>query len=235
MEAMSGPMKQMGFMRPEGLNDRERAVLSQFPNLLNFDKETYVKTGDVKRAVDVGLGRLGMLMSGQDGWSVPDSQLAAVGANFWSGDLLGLDLPNNPMDPTFNPHGDPTQPTGSFISLNHAINRRGLKCLDCHSTQSVLDFRALSYTPERAEHLQTLLSKVQFLINRPTTQGLYLRWSAIPGRTYQLLATDNLAGGSWRPITPPKYGVSRWYEYTVPQSLLSTNRQLFFRVAEVQP
>ncbi len=235
MEAMSGPMKQMGFMRPEGLNERERAVLAQFPNLLSFDKETYVKTGDVKRAVDVGLGRLGMLMSGQDGWSVPDSQLAAMGANFWSGDLLGLDLPNNPMDPTYNPNGDPTQPTGSFISLSHAINRRGLKCLDCHSTQSVLDFRALSYPPERAEHLQTLLSKVQFLISRPTAQGLYLRWSALPGRTYQIQATDNLAGGAWRAITPPKYGVSRWYEHTVPQSLISTNQQLFFRVVEVQP
>lgn len=43
MDAMAGPMKMLGFMRPEGLNDRERAVLLQFPNLLNFDKETYVR------------------------------------------------------------------------------------------------------------------------------------------------------------------------------------------------
>jgi hypothetical protein len=235
MEAMTGPMKQMGFMRPEGLNERERAVLSQFPNLLSFDKETYVKTGDVKQAVNVGMGRLGMLMSGQDGWGTPDSQLGGMGANFWSGDLLGLDLPNNPMDPTYVPNGDPTKPTGSFVSLSHAVKRRGLKCMDCHSGQSVLDFKALSYSAEQSEYLQTMLTKVQFLANRKTVDGLYLKWSALPGKTYQLLATDDLTKGDWKPLTAPKYGVSRWYEHTVPQSQLDTNRQMFFRVIEVQP
>jgi hypothetical protein len=235
MDAMSEPMKMMGFMRPEGLTDRERAALSQFPNLLGFDKETYVRTGNVRDAVDVGLGRLGMLMAGQDGWALPDDQLAALGSNYWSGDLLGLDLPNNPMDPTFNPTGDPTQPTGSFISLSHAVKRQGLKCNDCHSGNSVLDFRALSYTPEQAEHLKTLLTKVQFLVSRKTPRGLELRWSAIPGRTYRLLATEDLASGVWWPITEPMWGVAQWYEHTVPGSVLSTNRQLFFKVEQVAP
>ena len=40
MDAMAGPLKQMGFMRPEGLTPQERAVLAQYPNLLNFDIET---------------------------------------------------------------------------------------------------------------------------------------------------------------------------------------------------
>jgi hypothetical protein len=236
MDAMAGPMKMMGFMRPEGMNDRERAVLSQFPNLLNFDKETYVQTGDVKAAVDVGLGRLGMLMSGQDAWAMPAEQLAAVGSNFWSGDLLGMDLPNNPMDPTFHPSGDPTQPTGSFVSLSHAVKRHGaLKCKDCHSPSSVLDYNALSYTPAQAEHLKTLLDKVQFFTCQNTPAGLLLRWTAIPGRTYQILATDNLNGGVWTPITPPRYGVSRWYEHTVPSSMVDTSRQLFFKIADVSP
>ncbi len=31
MDAMAGPLKQMGFMRPSGLTPQERAVLSQFP------------------------------------------------------------------------------------------------------------------------------------------------------------------------------------------------------------
>ncbi len=236
MDAMAAPMKMLGFMRPEGLNDRERAVLSQFPNLLNFDKETYVRLGNVSNAVNVGLGRLGMLMSGQDAWAMPADQLAAIGANFWSGDLLGLDLPNNPMDPTYVPNGDPTKPTGSFISLSHAIKRHGaLKCDDCHSPRGVLDYRALGYTPEQATYWQTLLSKVQFISTQQIPEGLKLRWSAIPGRTYQMLATDNLSGGNWRPITEPARGVSQWYDTVVPTSVLDTNRQLFFLIRDVTP
>jgi hypothetical protein len=235
MDAMADPMKMMGFMRPEGLTAPERGMLSQFPNLLSFDLETYVKTGKVDDAVDVGLGRLGLLMSGQDAWSVPTAQLAVIGSNFWSGDLLGLDLPNNPMDPTFDPAADPTQPTGSFVSLSHAVKRIGLRCTDCHSPTSVLDFRALSYTPQQAEHLQTLLSKVQFVTSRKTPQGLYLRWSTIPGRVYQLLATDDLARGTWRPVSSPRYTIGRLAEETVPYSLLNTNRQMFFKIAISAP
>jgi len=236
MDAMAGPMKMMGFMRPEGLTDRERAVLSQFPNLLSFDKETYLHSGNVSNAVSVGLGRLAMLMSGQDAWVMPPEQLAAIGSGLWSGDLLGLDLPNNPADPTFVPNGDPTQPTGSFISLSHGVTRNfALKCNDCHSPSGVLDFAALSYTPRQAEHLQTLLRKVQFVVQQKTPEGLKLRWTAIPGRTYQVVATDDLNTRTWWPVTATIRGVSQWYERVVPASLLSTNRQIFFRVNEVVP
>jgi octaheme c-type cytochrome (tetrathionate reductase family) len=233
MDAMAGPMKMMGFMRPEGLNERERAVLSQFPNLLGFDVETYVETGNVKESVNVGLGRLGMLMSGQDAWGMSDNQLSAIGATFWSGDLIGLDLPNNPADPTFVPNGDPTQPTGSFVSLNHAVKRQGLRCNDCHSSNSVLDYPALGYTPAQATHLKTMLTKVQFLSSKPTAQGLLLKWSAIPGRSYQVVATTNLRGGPWQPVTGVIYGVSQWYEYTVPTATLSGSGQMFFKVIEI--
>lgn len=70
MDGTASTMKAMGFMRQEGLTAAERAVLAQFPNLLNFDKETYVKTGNVKEAVNVGLGRMAMLMSGQDAFGM---------------------------------------------------------------------------------------------------------------------------------------------------------------------
>ena len=123
--------------------------MSQFPNMLPFDLETYTKTGNVREAANVGLGRLGMLMAGQDAWGMPNAQLSAVGANFWSGDLVGLDLPNNPMDPTYSPNSPPTQPTGSFVSISHAIDRRGLTCLDCHSESGVMDYTALGYTPDQ--------------------------------------------------------------------------------------
>lgn len=237
MDAMTDVLKMMGFMRPEGLNERERAVLSQFPNLLNFDKETYTRTGDAGQAVNVGLGRLGMLMAGQDAWAMPPEQLAGLGASLWSGDLLGLDLPNNPMDPTYVPNGDPTQPTGSFISLSHAIQRNGaLKCMDCHSaTQNVMDYRALSYSPAEAERLRTLLDKVQFIAQYREPDGLHLRWSCIPGRTYQLEATPDLATGPWTPVTAPARTIARWREYVVPAAELASQPRRFFRVVETQP
>jgi octaheme c-type cytochrome (tetrathionate reductase family) len=234
MDAMAGPMKMLGFMRPEGLNERERAVLSQFPNLLSFDKETYVRSGDVAQAVNVGLGRMGMLMAGQDAWAMPAEQLAAIGANFWSGALLGLDLPNNPADPNYVPNGDPTQPTGSFISLSHAIKRTtALRCNDCHAASSVLDFHALGYDPAQATRLQTILSQVQFLTPLQTTAGLRLRWSAVAGRSYQLQATDDLLHGTWWAPTAPVSGAGQMCDQMVPAGLLQTNRRLFFRVTDV--
>ncbi len=236
LDAMAGPLKQMGFMRPEGLSERERAVMAQFPNLLGFDKETYVRSGSVSNAVNVGLGRLALLMSGQDGWSLPDEQLAVIGRPLWSGDLLGLDLPNNPADPTFVPGGDPTQPTGSFISLSHAIERNAaLRCMDCHSATGVLDYRALGYNATQAEYWRTLLSKVQFLGMRRTAEGVWLRWSAIPGRSYQLQASPSLAGGEWKALTPAVQGVSRWYEQQVPAAALGAGDSWYFRVRDITP
>ncbi|MBI5384575.1 MAG: tetrathionate reductase family octaheme c-type cytochrome [Verrucomicrobia bacterium] len=234
MDMMEAPMKMMGFMRPEGLNPRERAVLSQFPNLVNFDKEHYVHTGNVREAVNIGLGRLGLMMMGQDAWAVPPSALNDIGSNFWSGDLLGLDLPNNPTDPTFDPNNDPTHVTGSFISLSHGIKRNeALRCLDCHSRASVLDFRALSYSPARATQLQTLFEKVQFITLRHGPDGLLLRWSAKPSRAYQLMSTTDLKSGVWTPVGERLSGVEHFYEHVVPPADLATGRQLFYRVVEL--
>ena len=233
MDAMAGPMQMMGFMRPEGLNERERAVLSQFPNLLNFDKEHYVRTGDVKGAVDIGLGRLAMLMSGQDAFGMPPTALAAVGSNLWSGDVLGLDLPNNPADPTFDPDAGPTQATGSFISLSHAIRRQGaLKCADCHSSRSVLNYQALGYAPEVGQHLKSMFDKVQFLTTTRKPGGLALRWSAIPGRTYQLLSSPDLSSATWTPLGAPKRTINVWMEQVVAETVLTNASRMFFRIQE---
>ncbi len=241
MDKMAAPMKMMGFMRPEGLNAKERAVLSQFPNLLSFDKEHYVHTGNVKEAVNIGLARLGLMMSGQDPWSPTTSALNDMGAGMWSGDILGLDLPNNPADPTYNPAADPTQVTGSFISLSHAVKRKGaLTCQDCHSANSVLDFKALSYTPARIERLRTLFDRLQVLETGRTAQGgLRVRWSAKPKRAYQLLTTTDLQTGNWTPVGArvgdTVTGTSLWYESLVPSADMAGNRHMFFKVLEIQP
>jgi nitrate/TMAO reductase-like tetraheme cytochrome c subunit len=236
MDAMAGPLKQMGFLRPAGLTPQERAVLGQFPNLLNFDKETYVRTGNIQEAVNVGLGRLGLMMSGQDAWGAPPAMLSAVGANFWSGDVLGLDLPNNPMDPTYNPQAPPTDVTGSFISLSHAIKREGaLTCGDCHSPSGVMDYRALSYTPDQASLLLNLLRTVPAFSIQPTASGMKLQWYAIPGQTYQLLGTTNLAAGTWSPVGPAIVSTNQWMEASLPLGEISELPQRFFRVMATTP
>lgn len=236
LNAMAGPLKQMGFMRASGLTPQEQAVLAQFPNLLNFDKETYVRTGNIREAVNVGLGRQGAMMSGQDAWGMTPATLATLGAGFWSGDVLGLDLPNNPYDPTYNPLAPPTEVTGSFISLSHAIKRNGaLNCNDCHSPNGVMDFNALSYSPTQTAQLQTLLTAVQSFTSTPTTTGLKLSWASIPGRTYQLQSTTNLAYPMWTPVGPNLPATSRLMETVIPRVQMTSEPRCFFRVMEISP
>jgi hypothetical protein len=241
MEQMAAPMKMMGFMRPEGLNERERAAMAQFPNLLSFDKEHYVRTGNVQEAVSIGVARLSLMMSGQDPWSASTEELIQRGSQLWSGDLLGLDLPNNPMDPTYDPKADPTHATGSFISLSHAIKREGaLNCGDCHSSTGVLDYRVLGFDAARTARLQTLWDQVQVLQAVRTAQGgLRIRWSARPARAYQLLLSTSLSSGAWAPVGPrlgdPVTGTSWWYESEIPAQDLETRPQVFVRVQEIQP
>ncbi len=236
LDAMAGPLKQMGFMRPTGLTPQERAAMAQYPNLLNFDVENYLHTGNVRDAVNVGLGRVGLMMAGQDAWGMPLSAVAGIGSNFWSGEVLGLDLPNNPMDPLFDPSAPPTQPVGSFISLSHAIKREGaLGCGDCHSPTGVMDFRALSYSASQIAFLQTVLQNVPSFTVQPVAQGLKLNWYSIPGQTYQVQGTTNLTQGSWLPVGSTLIATNQWSQTVLPVGQVSTQRQMFFRVMTPAP
>lgn len=236
LDAMAGPLKQMGFMRPSGLTPQERAVMAQYPNLLNFDEEVYFHSGNIQEAVNVGLGKLGLMMSGQDSFGVPPEMLSGVGSNFWSGDVLGLDLPNNPMDPLFNPLAPPTEPTGSFISLSHAIKKTGaLSCNDCHSPAGVLNFTALNYPPAEAVRLQTLLQSVQAFTQVQTAAGLKLRWASIPGRDYELQTTTDLQNGDWVTLGTSCRATNRWMETLVAPGSITSEPRRFFRVKEATP
>ena len=235
MDAMAGTLKQMGFMRPSGLTANERAVLAQFPNLLNFDKETYVHTGNIAEAVNVGLGRLAMLMSGQDAFGMPASTLSQIGATLWSGNVLGLDLPNNPMDPTFDPAAPPTQVTGSFISLSHAIKRNGaLKCQDCHSPIGVMDFKALGFPPERVTYLQNVI-RTMYIAAPAQGSGAKLRVPSVPGQSYQILTTTNLNAGSWTPLMIITNTTGTWLEIDIPPAQLNNDRMRFYRALGNMP
>lgn len=156
LRGMQDSLIAFGFMRPEGLTPQEEAVLGMFPNLIAFDKEHYFRTGNVADAASLGIGKQMMLFGGQNPASMTPEELIAMGAQGWSGSPTGLDLPDNPNDPTYMNDMDPTTVTGSFISLNHAIKKDGaLACVNCHSSNSVLDFKALHYSDERAEELMS--------------------------------------------------------------------------------
>jgi hypothetical protein len=236
MDAMAGPLKQMGFMRSTGLTAPERAALAQYPNLLNFDVETYIRTGNSQDAINVGLGRMGLMMSGQDAWGASMDMLRTVGSNFWSGSIVGLDMPNNPMDPTFNPTNPPTEVTGSFITLSHAVKKTGaLNCNDCHAQTGVLDFHVLGYTPTEATQLQTLLQAVQSFTSTATPSGLKLSWATIPGRTYQLQTSTNLSSGGWTTYGGTLAATNRAMETLIAPNQIGTEPQRFFRVKEISP
>lgn len=231
MDAMRTPLIRFGFMRPAGLTDAERQVLAQYPNLLVFDLENYVKTGNVAESVDIGMGRLAMLMEGATNvYSAPAPQLAAVGTNLWSGQATGLDLPNNPMSPTYIAGGDPTQATGSYISLNHAIKSgdQALHCADCHSPKSVLDFNALGYASAQAAHLEQM---VKILTCEESGGSLRLSWSSLPGVTYQVWTCQDLTAGNWTALTPTCTATNTVTDFATPDGSLSAG---YFRV-EILP
>jgi hypothetical protein len=147
-----------GFMRPEGLLPQEQAFLSQFPNLLLFDQKKYFDTGNIADAVDLGLGRFAAYGQGINPATMTEQQLMDMGAQMWSGEYTGLDLPDNPMAPGYINDSDPTTATGSFITLSHAVTKvDALRCADCHRENGRMDFGLLGYTPEKEDELATLL------------------------------------------------------------------------------
>lgn len=157
LNQMADALKQAGFMRPEGMTPQEEAMMSQFPNMLLFDRQEYFATGDVSAAVSIGMAKMGAFMMGMDISGMTKQQLIGMGSQMWSGSIAGLDLPDNPFAPGYIPDMDPTTSTGSYITVSHAVKLEGaLNCKDCHTENGRLDFAALGYSPEKQEKLITL-------------------------------------------------------------------------------
>jgi hypothetical protein len=150
LNQMAPMLKMTGFMRPEGMTAAEAAMMSQFPNMLLFDRADYFANGDVAAAVSIGMARQGAFMQGMDSSGMTREELTGMGWQMWSGVAAGLDLPNSPYAPGYIADKDPTTVTGSFITVSHAIKRRGaLSCYDCHRTGGRLDLKALGYSDQR--------------------------------------------------------------------------------------
>jgi hypothetical protein len=55
----------------------------------------------------------------------------------WSGEWMSMQVPG-----------------ASYISVNHGVKKEGLSCNSCHSSNSVMDFKALGYTQKQIEQLK---------------------------------------------------------------------------------
>ena len=154
LEQMAPMLKQAGFMRPEGMTPQEVGMMSQFPNMLLFDREDYFANGDIIAAVSIGMAKQGAFMMGMNASETNREQLIGMGAGMWSGVVAGLDLPDNPYAPGYLNDQDPTTVTGSYITVSHAIKKDGaLNCGDCHTGNGRLDFALLGYSQEKQAQL----------------------------------------------------------------------------------
>jgi len=121
-------------------------MMSQFPNMLLFDREDYFAHGDIAAAVSIGMAKQGAFMQGMDIRDMSRDELIGMGSQMWSGQVAGLDLPNNPLAPNYLDDQDPTTVSGSFITVSHAVKRDGaLNCVDCHVNDGPLNFAELGY------------------------------------------------------------------------------------------
>jgi len=154
---MAPMLKQAGFMRAEGLTPAEEALMSQFPNMLMIDRSDYYTHGDLQAAVSIGMAKQAAFMQGMNIGGMSRDELIQMGVQFWSGKVVGLDLPDNPYESSYVADQDPTTVTGSFITVSHAVTRRNaLSCGDCHTPNGRLDFAALGYSADRVPILTHL-------------------------------------------------------------------------------
>jgi hypothetical protein len=157
LDQMAPMLKMAGFMRPEGMTEAEAAMMSQFPNMLIMDRADYFAHGDLTASVSIGMAKQGAFMQGMDVRGMSRDELIGMGSQMWSGNAVGLDLPDNPLAPNYVADEDPTTVSGSFITVSHAVKKRGaLNCADCHTDNGRLDFAALGYSPERQERLKSI-------------------------------------------------------------------------------
>jgi hypothetical protein len=103
LEQMAPVLKAHGLMRAEGLTANEAGMMSMFPNMLIFDRADYFSRGNVSEAVSIGMAKLAGVLMGMDQRYMTREQLIGMGSQFWSGNIAGLDLPDNPYAPDTSP------------------------------------------------------------------------------------------------------------------------------------
>lgn len=91
-----------------------------------------------------------------------------------------------------------------FWVQNHMVapKEQALKCTDCHTPGGRLNFAALGYPAEEAQHLQTLFGFAIAIRALSDEAGVELQWETQPGYRYQVQVSEDLSDpANWTDAT----------------------------------
>ena len=112
--------------------------------ILPVDYQVYYKTGDAEAAVKAAVES--PMMKKMYGTMfklyLMDRFMSYMAVDGWNIDFSMDRIAPRPMRNEGN------------LMINHAIQKVGRQCSECHSQEGILDFDALGYPPDRAEELR---------------------------------------------------------------------------------
>ncbi len=111
--------------------------------ILPVDYHTYYTTGDARDAVRVASEKkiMRMMYGAMFKFYMMDRFMAYMGVDGWDTDFSLDRIAPRPMR------------NEGMLMINHAIQKEGRTCNECHTQNGLLDFAALGYTPEEIELL----------------------------------------------------------------------------------
>ncbi len=119
--------------------------------ILPFDYPTYYQTGDSKAAVKKAIATPIIKRMYEEPFKLymMDEFMHYFGVDEWHTDYPLKDGKLVNVEPHW------MRQMGSLM-FNHAIEKDGRKCVECHDKNGILDYKALGYPPERVRELQNL-------------------------------------------------------------------------------
>jgi hypothetical protein len=114
--------------------------------ILPVDYYTYYTTGDPVKAVQAAADRpiMKMMYGAMFKYYLMDRFMAYMGIDGWNTHFDIKRIAATPMRNEGN------------LMVNHGISKVGRTCVECHSVNGLLDFKALGYSPQRAAELASL-------------------------------------------------------------------------------
>lgn len=111
--------------------------------ILPVDYHTYYTTGDAEKAVRVAMDRkiMKMMYGAMFKYYMMNRFMAYMRVDGWNTNFSMDRIAPYPMR------------NEGMLMINHAIQKTGRTCNECHTANGLLDFKALGYTPDEIESL----------------------------------------------------------------------------------
>ncbi|MBI3945981.1 MAG: nitrite reductase [Armatimonadetes bacterium] len=119
--------------------------------ILPFDYPTYYQTGDAYKAMEVAVRNpiVKRMYQAPFKYYMMDEFMKYFGVGSWSTAYPLEEQNRKNIQPRW------MRQMGTLM-VNHGIQAKGFECVDCHSPNGIMDFKALGYTPERVKDLEHL-------------------------------------------------------------------------------